>query len=88
MYVGVVWLFYEIKGGRGIMLLENKVHRSLSGRKTKKKQYAACFEKLVKTGKIVRLQIHFNEFGFFALNSTSSIGCFRKHWRLLCKQTT
>jgi len=29
------------------------------------------FEKLVKTGKIVRLQIHFDE--FFALNSTSSM---------------
>lgn len=71
VYVGVVLLFYEIKGGGASC--RDKVQRSLC-RKTKKKQYA-CFEKLVKTGKIVRLQIHFDE--FFALNSTSSMGCFR-----------
>ena len=70
--------FYEIKGGGHHV--ENKVQRSLC-RKTKKKQYA-CFEKLVKTGKIVRLQIHFDE--FFCLKQYIINGVFPVNIGICC----
>jgi len=80
VYVGVVLLFYEIKGGGGASCRTR--FRGPCGRKTKKKQYA-CFEKLVKTGKIVRLQIHFNEF-FFSLKQYIINGVFPVNIGICC----